>query len=98
MPPNEANFDYAVSMNWDRDIITRSVAAVLRLSGYNTNDFLRPILLEDPKLFFACLLIGMATACVISGFLIDLGLRSLTRQIRQPVTVGNTDKLEVTDA
>jgi hypothetical protein len=98
MPPNEANFDYAVSMNWDRDIITRSVAAVLRLSGYNTNDFLRPILLEDPKLFFACLLIGMATACAIGGFLIDLGLRSLTRPIRQPVTVGNTDKLEVTDA
>jgi hypothetical protein len=44
------------------------------------------------------LLICVATACVLGGFLIDLGLRSLTRQIRQPVTAGNTDKLEVTDA
>jgi hypothetical protein len=80
MPPNEANFDYAVSMNWDRDIMTRSVAVVLRLSGYNTNDFLRPILLEDPKLFFACLLIGMATAFVIGGFLIDLAYALLRGQ------------------
>jgi Transglutaminase-like superfamily len=98
MPPDEATFDYAVSMNWDRDIVTRSVAAVLRLGGYSTDTLFRPIILEDPKLFFVCLLIGIATASVIGGFLMDLGLRSLTRQIRQPVTVSNTDKLEVRDA
>jgi hypothetical protein len=98
MPASEANFDYAVAMNWDRDIVTRSVAVVLGLSGYSSEAFFRPRLLEDPKLLLVCLLIGMATACVLGGFLSDLGLRSLTRQIRQPVTAGNTDKLEVTDA
>jgi hypothetical protein len=98
MPVTEATFDYAVAMNWDRDIVTRSVAAVLRLSGYSTEVLFRPRLLEDPKFLLVCLLICVATACVLGGFLIDLGLRSLTRQIRQPVTAGNTDKLEVTDA
>ena len=98
MPPNEATFDYAVSMNWDRDIVTRSVATVLGLTGYSAETFFRPRWLEDPKLLLVCLLIGMATAYVLGGCLIDLGLRSLKRQIRHPVTVGNTDKLEVTDA
>ena len=98
MPASEANFDYAVAMNWDRDIVTRSVATVLRLSGYSSEDFFRPRLLEDPKLLLACLLMGIATACVLGGFLMDLGLRSRTSQIPQPVMAGNTDKLEVTDA
>jgi Transglutaminase-like superfamily len=72
MPPDEATFDYAVAMNWDRDIITRSVAAVLKVRGYSIDALFRPRLLEDPKLFLVCLLIAMATACVIGGFLIDL--------------------------
>ncbi len=98
MPPAEATFDYAVAMNWDRDIVTRSLAAILRLSGYSTEALFRPRLLEDPKLLLVYLLIGMATACVLGSFFFDLGLRSLPKQIRRPVKAGNTDELEVTDA
>ena len=98
MPPTEATFDYAVAMNWDRDIVTRSVAAMLKWSGYNIETLFRPRLLEDPKLLLVSLLIGMATACVFSGLLIDLWLRYVATQSRKPVTAGETDNLKVRDA
>lgn len=97
MPPTEATFDYAVAMNWDRDIVTRTIGAMLRLSGYKTEALFRPKLLEDPKLLLICLLIGMTTACVLAGFLIDLGLRSVMTRNSQRMTGANADKLEATD-
>ena len=98
MPTNEATFDYAVAMNWDRDIVTRTVRAILKLSGYSTEAIFRPRILEEPKLLLICLLIGITTACVLAGFLIDLGLRSVMTRSPQRMTDANADKLEATDA
>ena len=53
MPASEATFDYAVAMNWDRDIVTRTAAATLRLTGNQPETLFRPRILEDPKLFLA---------------------------------------------
>jgi len=44
------------------------------------------------------LLIGMAAACVLGGFLLDLGLRSIMTRTSQSMTVSNADRIEVTDA
>jgi hypothetical protein len=98
MPTDDATFDYAVAMNWDRNVVTRTVAAMLRLGGYSPETFFRPKLLEEPKLSLIYLLIGIATACVLGGLLLDLGLRSVMARISQPVTASNADTLEVTDA
>lgn len=98
MPDDDASFDYAVAMNWDRNVATRTVAATLRLMGYQSETFVRPRLLEDPKLLLMYLLIGMAAACVLGGFLLDLGLRSVMTRTSQSMTASNADRLEVTDA
>src|SRR5437867_7273792 len=47
MPVADAIFDYAVAINWDRDVLTRSTAATLRLIGYQPETWLRPRILED---------------------------------------------------
>jgi hypothetical protein len=98
MPATEATFDYTAAMNWDRDIVTRTVAAALRLGGYSIDTFFRPRLLEDPKLFLTCSLIGVAIACGLVGLLIDRGLRASIKRIPQPMTASNADTLEATDA
>jgi len=98
MPDDDANFDYAVAMNWDRNDLTRTVAATLRLMGYQLESFVRPKLLEDPKLLLIYLLIGMAAACVVGGFLLALGLRCVSTRTSQPMTDTNADSLEATDA
>jgi len=98
MPDDDATFDYAVAMNWDRNVATRTVAVTLQLTGYQPETFVRPRLLEDPKLLLMYLLIGMAAACVLGGFLLDLGLRSIMTRTSQSMTVSNADRIEVTDA
>lgn len=98
MPDDDATFDYAVAMNWDRNVATRTVAATLRLMGYQSETLVRPRVLEDPKLLLMYLLIGMAAACVLGGFLLDLGLRSVMTRTSQSMTASNADRLEVTDA
>lgn len=82
MPATEATFDYAVAMNWDRDIGTRTVAGMLRLMGYQPENLFRPRLLEDPKLFLAVLLIGTGTTIILVGFLLDFGLGSIATRTR----------------
>src|SRR5262249_8355455 len=67
MPQTEATFDYAVAMNWDRDIVTRSVGAMLKWSGCNVETLFQPRFLEDPKILLVSLLIAMAAACVFGG-------------------------------
>ena len=98
MPDDDATFDYAVAMNWDRNVATRTVAVTLQLTRYQLETFVRPRLLEDPKLLLMYLLIGMAAACVLGGFLLDLGLRSIMTRTSQSMTVSNADRIEVTDA
>ena len=42
--------------------------------------------------------VGIATACAMGGFFLDLGIRSVMTRISQRVTTSNADRLEVTDA
>jgi hypothetical protein len=98
MPPDDATFDYAVAMNWDRNPATRTVAAMLRLGGYSPETFFRPKILEDPKLLLIYFLMGIATACVLGGYLLDLGFRAVMTRTSQPMTASNADRFEVTDA
>src|SRR6266436_2604067 len=80
MPAADAAFEYAVAMNWDKNLVTRSVAATLRLMGYQPETLLRPRLLEDPKLFLISFLLGVATTMALAIFLFDPGVRSVAKR------------------
>jgi hypothetical protein len=80
MPDADAAFEYAVAMNWDKNFITRSVAATLRLMGYRPETLLRPRLLEDPKLFLLAFLLELATAMALGSFLLDPGVKAVTKR------------------
>ena len=98
IPPDDAIFDYAVSMNWDRDIVTRRVAAALQLTGHPPEALFRPRVLEDPKLFLAVGLMIIATVFFVGGFLLYIGLRSAGMRRPQPVTSAHADGPRATDA
>jgi hypothetical protein len=59
MPATEATFDYAVTVNWSKNSVTRATATMLHRLGYAPGQMFRPRFLEDPKLaltiFFALL-------------------------------------------
>ena len=80
MPDADAAFEYAVAMNWDKNLVTRSVAATLRLMGYQPETLLRPRLLEDPKLFLISFLLGLSTIMALASFLLDPGVRAITKR------------------
>jgi hypothetical protein len=80
MPGADAAFEYAVAMNWDKNLVTRSVAATLRLMGYQPETLLRPRLLEDPKLFLISFLLGVATTMALASFLLDPVVRAVTKR------------------
>jgi hypothetical protein len=80
MPAEDATFDYAVAINWDKNLVTRSVAATLRLMGYDPEALFRPRLLEDPKLFLILFLLGVATSMVLGGFLLDRGVGAVKKR------------------
>jgi hypothetical protein len=82
MPDADAAFEYAVAMNWDKNLVTRSVAAALRLMSYQPETFLRPRLLEDPKLFLISFLLGVATTMALASFLLDPVVRSVAKRSR----------------
>jgi hypothetical protein len=82
MPTADAAFEYAVAMNWDKNVVTRSVAAALRLMGYQPETLLRPRLLEDPKLSLISFLLGVATTMALASFLLDPGVRSVAKRSR----------------
>ena len=42
LPAEDATFDYAVAINWDKSLATHSVAATLRLMGYDPGALFRP--------------------------------------------------------
>jgi len=66
MPATEATFDYAVPLNWDKNIATRTVSATLNLLDYAPEQMFRPRFLEDPKLALSLflILIGITFICV----------------------------------
>jgi len=84
MPEADATFEYAVAMNWDKNLVTRSVAAALRVMGYQPETLLRPRLLEDPKLFLISFLLGVATTMALASFLLDPGVMAVTKRSTVP--------------
>jgi hypothetical protein len=80
MPIADASFENAVAINWEKNLVTRSVAATLALMGYDPEALLRPRLLEDPKLFLIWFLIGLATSMVLGGLLLDLGVGAVKKR------------------
>jgi hypothetical protein len=69
MPTTEGTFDYAAALNWDKNGVTATAAAMLRLLGYSPETMFRPRYLEDPKfaLWLLCVWIGIV---ILAGRLI----------------------------
>ena len=80
MPDADASFENAVAINWDKNLVTRSVAATLQLMGYQPETWFRPRLLEDPKLFLICFLLGLGLTMASASFLLDQGVRVITKR------------------
>jgi hypothetical protein len=74
MPDVDANFDYAVAVNWDRDSVSRSVATMLHLMGYRPETLFRPRMLEDPKLFLILVFLAATTVIVLGSVMLGLAL------------------------
>jgi len=79
MPDADADLEYAVAMNWDRNLVTRSVAATLQLMGYRPGELFRPRLLEDPKLFLIYLLVFLATILMFASLLLGRGVKVIIK-------------------
>jgi hypothetical protein len=79
MPTADATFEYAVAINWDRDVVTRGIAATLRLLDYQPETLFRLRLLEDPKLFLILILLGTTTLMVLGSFVLDLHVGAKTK-------------------
>ncbi len=70
MPVTEARFEYAVAMNWDKNVVTHIAAETMRLLGYQPETMFRPRILEDPKLALAWFLIVVAMAATAASVLL----------------------------
>jgi hypothetical protein len=85
MPATEATFDYAVAMNWDKNIATRTVAATLHLLGYTPEQMFRPRFLEDPKLAMSVFLVFIGMVIIAANFVIYFFVRKVAgRRIEGP--------------
>jgi hypothetical protein len=85
MPDTEATFDYAVAINWDKNMATRTVAATLHLLGYTPEQMFRPRFLEDPKLALSVFLVFTGMVMIAANFVIYLFVQKMARrQIRGP--------------
>jgi hypothetical protein len=78
-----------MAMNWHRDNLTHTVLVKRRANGYQTEALLRLELLYDPQLLLILLPIGVATAFVLGGVLI---------QIPRRMTDPDADELGAMDA
>lgn len=72
MPDTEATFDYARGLNWDKNAVMRTAAAMLRRLHVNPAFLLRPRILEDPKLALWVAFLLLAAFLFVAGALIGL--------------------------
>ncbi|MGB9644166.1 MAG: transglutaminase-like domain-containing protein [Stellaceae bacterium] len=85
MPATEATFDYAVAMNWDKNMATRAVAGALHLLGYTPEQMFRPRFIEDPKLALSLFLVCSGIAIIGANFVIYFVVQKVAgRRIRGP--------------
>ena len=95
MPATEATFDYAVAMNWDKNMATRTVAAALHLVGYTPEQTFRPRFIEDPKLALSLFLVSIGIAIIGANFAIYfLVQKGAGRRIRGPGETGPPASLQ----
>jgi hypothetical protein len=58
-------FDFAKSMNWDRNWATEAAAVILQAAGISPENMMRPRLLEDPKLAISMVLVIGGIGCIL---------------------------------
>ena len=83
MPAAEATFDFAKSVNWEKNVVSRTVAYVLTFLGYDPDELLRPHFLEDPKLALTWFFLGIAAMLIIASFVVGLLFPSLAHRCLQ---------------
>ncbi len=81
MPTTEAIYNYAFAFNWDKNAASRYVASALKRLGYDPESWLRPPLLEDPKLALVSALLTLAAALLAMGTAIAFVLPSLNERL-----------------
>ena len=71
MPATEATFDYAVALNWNKNLVTVTSATMLSLLGYSPETMFRPRFFEDPELalLLFCICIGAGVSVVSLRFI-----------------------------
>jgi hypothetical protein len=72
MPADEATFDFAKSINWDKNFETKLLAGGLKMMGYDADRLFRPRFLEDPKLALTIVLGSVAVLIPPFGFLVGV--------------------------
>ena len=82
MPPTEATFDFARSVNWQKNTLTRTIERALMVVGYDPEHMLRPHFLEDPKLALTLLFLAIATALIALSLGLGLAFPALSRKLK----------------
>jgi hypothetical protein len=96
MPATEATFDYAVPVNWDKNAISRSVAAILRLAGHVPEQITRPRFLEDPKFALWIFLVLVGMALLMAKVMTDLS-QAFVKRIAGRRSSGISKRIETVD-
>ena len=73
MPTTEATFDYAAAINWDKNGVTATAAAMLRLLGYSPETMFRPRYLEDPKFALSLLCVWIGIVVLVGWLILGMG-------------------------
>lgn len=63
------NYEFVTTVNWDKNVVTRAIAAIIRWSGNEPWLMPRPMFLVDPKHFFVvvglCMTLGFALLSIV---------------------------------
>jgi hypothetical protein len=94
MPAADADFDYAVGMNWDKNIVTRAAAFSLQKLGYDPQRLMRPQILEDPKLALTVVLIAAAMGLAMLAAVLGFAFPRMAERFRLPPRTDNRSALD----
>lgn len=80
--PVSAAYDHATSINWDKNWVTKSVCSVARVFwGDEVYRFARPIVIEEPKLFVATVLLLIAGMIPAMTSIVSYGCTRAKRMV-----------------
>ena len=63
-------YSFTTTLNWDKNAATRAVAGLIRATGREPWRTARPLVLDDPKQFFAALGLAAALGLGLAGLLL----------------------------